>query len=77
MPDEPGGQPRIVRKRGLHNFMFMPILDAEDGYGLTYGARVAFVGIARGAQPAVVAAHVGRVQARGPRVRAHVLGRGR
>lgn len=47
MPEE-GGQPRIVRKRGLHNFMFLPILDAEDGYGLTYGARVAFVGIARG-----------------------------
>ena len=48
MPEEEGGQPRIVRKRGLHNFMFLPILDAEDGYGLTYGARVAFVGIARG-----------------------------
>ena len=48
MPDEEGGQPRVVRKRGLHNFMFLPILDAEDGYGLTYGARVAFVGIARG-----------------------------
>lgn len=48
MPDEVGGQPRIVPKRGLHNFMFLPILDAEDGYGLTYGARVAFVGIARG-----------------------------
>jgi len=48
MPDEAGVAPRIVRKRGLHNFMFMPILDAEDGYGLTYGARVAFVGIARG-----------------------------
>jgi outer membrane protein assembly factor BamA len=48
MPDEEGGQPRVVPKRGLHNFMFLPILDAEDGYGLTYGARVAFVGIARG-----------------------------
>lgn len=48
MPDEPGGEPRVLPKRGLHNFMFLPILDAEDGYGLTYGARVAFVGIARG-----------------------------
>ncbi len=48
MPDEVGGQPRVLPKRGLHNFMFLPILDAEDGYGLTYGARVAFVGIARG-----------------------------
>lgn len=51
MPDEgqEGDLPRVVRRRGLHNFMFMPIFDAEDGYGLTYGARVAFVGIARGA----------------------------
>jgi outer membrane protein assembly factor BamA len=48
MPEKEGEQPRVVPKRGLHNFMFMPILDAEDGYGLTYGARVAFVGIARG-----------------------------
>ncbi len=48
MPDEVNGQPRVLPKRGLHNFMFLPILDAEDGYGLTYGARVAFVGIARG-----------------------------
>jgi outer membrane protein assembly factor BamA len=48
MPEQEGEPPRIVPKRGLHNFMFMPILDAEDGYGLTYGARVAFVGIARG-----------------------------
>ena len=48
MPETEGEQPRVVPKRGLHNFMFMPIFDAEDGYGLTYGARVAFVGIARG-----------------------------
>ena len=32
---------RVVRNRGP-NFMFLPILGAEDGYGATYGARVAF-----------------------------------
>lgn len=31
---------RVARKRGP-NFMFLPILGAEDGYGVTYGARVA------------------------------------
>jgi outer membrane protein assembly factor BamA len=48
VPEIEGGVPRILRRRGLHNFMFLPILVAEDGYGLTYGARVAFVGVARG-----------------------------
>jgi outer membrane protein assembly factor BamA len=36
---------RMVRRRGLTNFMVMPILDAEDGYGFTYGARIAYVGL--------------------------------
>ncbi len=27
----------------IRNVLFMPILDAEDGYGLTYGARAAYV----------------------------------
>jgi hypothetical protein len=31
---------RVVRRRGP-NLMFLPILGAEDGYGVTYGARVA------------------------------------
>jgi outer membrane protein assembly factor BamA len=35
---------RVVRRRGFRNLMFMPILDAEDGYGVTFGARVAWVG---------------------------------
>lgn len=48
MPEGQGDVPRVVARRGLHNFMFMPILDLEDGYGVTFGARVAFVGIARG-----------------------------
>ena len=33
-----------VRRRGLRNVMLMPVLDAEDGYGLTYGVRAAHVG---------------------------------
>jgi hypothetical protein len=32
-----------VRRSRLRNVMFMPILDAEDGYGLTYGVRAAYV----------------------------------
>jgi outer membrane protein assembly factor BamA len=42
LPDEPV---RVTRRRGLRNLMFMPILDGEDGYGFTYGARVAHVGL--------------------------------
>jgi outer membrane protein assembly factor BamA len=34
----PGRPSRIVRRR-FANLMFMPILGAEDGYGVTYGAR--------------------------------------
>ena len=49
MPAEGQGDiPNIVRRRGFANFMFLPILDLEDWYGVTFGARVAFVGIARG-----------------------------
>jgi outer membrane protein assembly factor BamA len=43
LPDAPGAEPRIVRRRGLRNLMFMPILDGEDGYGLTYGVRLAYL----------------------------------
>jgi outer membrane protein assembly factor BamA len=32
--------PRVSRRRGPH-LMFLPILDAEDGYGLSYGVRFA------------------------------------
>ena len=46
----PGGKATVKRRRGLGNLMFLPILDSEDGYGLTYGARFAFpkVGGSRG-----------------------------
>ena len=36
---------RIVKRRGFKNLMFLPILDAEDGYGLTYGVRFAHPGL--------------------------------
>jgi len=39
----PGSTPQAVR-RGPLNVMFAPILTAEDGYGLTYGARFAISG---------------------------------
>ena len=39
---------RVVRRRGLGNLMFAPIVDGEDGYGLTYGARLALTGAAGG-----------------------------
>lgn len=37
-PEQPT---RIVRSRRM-NLLFLPILNAEDGYGLTYGARFAW-----------------------------------
>jgi outer membrane protein assembly factor BamA len=42
----PDGDLRVVRRRWLRNLMFMPILDAEDGYGFTYGVRLAYVDVA-------------------------------
>ena len=40
--DEGGGPPRILKRPALGSFMFMPIFDGEDGYGFTYGVRVAY-----------------------------------
>lgn len=37
---------RVVRRRWIASPMVMPILDFEDGYGLTYGAAVAYPGVA-------------------------------
>ncbi len=42
-----GAPIRVVKRRVWSNLMWLPILDAEDGYGLTYGARVAYVGTGR------------------------------
>lgn len=46
--DAPKRLPRAPRspvvRRARFNIMFVPILSAEDGYGLTYGAQFAFMG---------------------------------
>ncbi len=41
MPDMPDAPPSIVRRGLGSRFMYMPIIDAEDGYGWRYGLRVA------------------------------------
>jgi outer membrane protein assembly factor BamA len=44
-PKAPILRPRsAVVRRARVNMMFVPILGAEDGYGLTYGAQFAFMG---------------------------------
>jgi hypothetical protein len=45
IPTVPGAPSiRRVVRRSRFNMMFLPILDAEDGYGITYGAQFAFAG---------------------------------
>jgi outer membrane protein assembly factor BamA len=44
VPGASPGQPRRVVRRGALNVMFVPLLDAEDGYGLAYGAQLAITG---------------------------------
>jgi outer membrane protein assembly factor BamA len=39
MTGDPAHPTRVVRDRGPQ-FLFLPIVDAEDGYGLSYGARI-------------------------------------
>jgi outer membrane protein assembly factor BamA len=48
-----GQAPRIVRRR-LLNVMFVPILDAEDGYGLTYGGLLSISGYRTATQRIIV-----------------------
>lgn len=42
-PGVPGQTPAVARRRRF-NVMFVPVLDAEDGYGLTYGGLFAITG---------------------------------
>lgn len=42
LPDVPGTGVKVVKRRGFRNLMYMPILDGEDGYGFTYGVRLAW-----------------------------------
>jgi outer membrane protein assembly factor BamA len=46
MPHEPGAPVRVVRRNSLTNFMIVPLLDGEDGYGFTYGAQLAYAHVA-------------------------------
>jgi outer membrane protein assembly factor BamA len=48
----PGQAPHVARRHAL-NVMYAPILDAEDGYGWTYGAQVAVTGSANTASRVV------------------------
>ena len=32
---------RVVKKGGISNLMWFPLLDGEDGYGFTFGAKLA------------------------------------
>lgn len=43
--DEPGMPVRVVKRRGPSNLMVLPVLSMEDGYGATYGARIATAGV--------------------------------
>ena len=45
LPGPSGGEARAVKRNKLTNVMWLPILEGEDGYGLTYGARIAYVGV--------------------------------
>ncbi len=45
LPGGPGAPTRVVKRRGWRNLMYLPILSGEDGYGLTYGVRVARPGV--------------------------------
>lgn len=43
---EEGGPARVVRRRALTNLLVLPVFHVEDGYGATYGARMAYAGLA-------------------------------
>ena len=44
LPQIPAARLRIVSRAWYRNLMYMPILDGEDGYGFTYGVRIAYPG---------------------------------
>jgi outer membrane protein assembly factor BamA len=59
-PVAPGsGRTPVAERRGPLNVMFAPILTAEDGYGLTYGVRIAVSGHRHVRQRVVVPASWG------------------
>ena len=46
VPRLPGEPVRVVRRTGLTNFMVVPVLDGDDGYGFTFGAQLAYARVA-------------------------------
>jgi outer membrane protein assembly factor BamA len=42
---KPGDPVRVVKRGLVRDFMYLPILDWEDGYGTTFGVAVAKVGV--------------------------------
>jgi outer membrane protein assembly factor BamA len=45
VPKKDGDPVRVVKKGGISNLMWFPLLDGEDGYGFTYGAKLALVNV--------------------------------
>jgi outer membrane protein assembly factor BamA len=45
IPGMPGAAATVTRRSVWHSLMFMPIVDLEDGYGVTLGVRVAYPGV--------------------------------
>jgi outer membrane protein assembly factor BamA len=45
IPEIDNAPVQVEKRRGLRNLMWLPILDFEDGYGVTYGVRFAVVGV--------------------------------
>jgi outer membrane protein assembly factor BamA len=43
--EKPGDPTKVVKRSFMRNFMYMPILDWEDGYGVTFGVSIARVGV--------------------------------
>ncbi len=42
MPTDPNGQTQVKKRTFANSLMFVPVLEGQDGYGLTYGARIAY-----------------------------------
>jgi outer membrane protein assembly factor BamA len=59
IPSVVPGQPPRVARRGKLNVMYLPLLDAEDGYGLTYGVQFAVTGPSGGGTRLIVPASWG------------------
>lgn len=43
--EDPDAPPRVVRRGVMGSAMLLPIFDVEEGYGVTYGAVIAYPGV--------------------------------